>query len=104
MSNRNVTACVGSAEFLSRNPLRATKVQEPAQRGPQIGTEKLGLDFALCHRPTLRRMPNTPKVVPFDQHRFRVIAADEKTNRIRRLDPESFKCHQTPPNAANFGL
>jgi hypothetical protein len=27
-------------------------------------------------------MPNTPKVVALDQHRFRVIAADEKTNRV----------------------
>ena len=32
--------------------------------------------------PCLSSMPNTPKVVPFDQRRFRVIAADEKTNRI----------------------
>ena len=30
----------------------------------------------------LRNMPNTPKVVPLDQHSFRVIAADEKTSRI----------------------
>jgi len=30
----------------------------------------------------LRSMPTTPKVVPLDQRRFRVIAADEKTNRI----------------------
>jgi len=30
----------------------------------------------------LRSMPTTPKVVPLDQHRFRVIAADEETNRI----------------------
>jgi hypothetical protein len=27
-------------------------------------------------------MANTPKVVPLDQDRFCVIAADEKTNRI----------------------
>jgi hypothetical protein len=27
-------------------------------------------------------MSNTPKVVPFDQNKSRVIAVDEKTNRI----------------------
>ncbi len=43
---------------------------------------RLRLDFVLRHHPMLRSMPNTPKVVPLDQHRFRVIAADEKTNRI----------------------
>ena len=67
-------AFVGSVEF---SPVQALTV-----RALRSLTDCLGLDFQFRHHPMLCGMANTPKVVPLDQHRFRVIAADEKTNRI----------------------
>src|SRR5436190_21812977 len=49
---------------------------------PNAANLGLGLDFQFRHPAMLCGMPNRPKVVPLDQHRLRVIAAYEQTNRI----------------------
>lgn len=41
-----------------------------------------GLDSALYHQPILGSMPNTPKVIPLDPNRSRVVAVDRETQRV----------------------
>jgi hypothetical protein len=67
-------AFVESVEF---SPVQALTV-----RALRSLTDCLGLDFQFRHHPMLCGMANTPKVVPLDQNKSRVIALDESTNRI----------------------
>ena len=53
-----------------------------SERTDWISTNARDLTSLFPHHSMLYGMPNTPKVVPFDQNKSRVIAVDEKTNRI----------------------